>query len=123
MKFELLDKVDYTEFVDRFDLVEYLKKFKDFVDLYRDRFDLNYVSIYIKHLGYKEFELHVYDLNKKLFLKSPKNFNYKIQTNRPIHMKKLKYIFKNKESGDIVCRYMRIEKMVKVLQDINELIY
>lgn len=123
VKFELLDKVDYTEFVDRFDLVEYLKKFKDFVDLYRDRFDLNYVSIYIKHLGYKEFELHVYDLNKKLFLKSPKNFNYKIQTNRPIHMKKLKYIFKNKESGDIVCRYMRIEKMVKVLQDINELIY
>lgn len=124
VKYESLDKNEFnTIFVERFDIVEYLERFRDFVDLYCDKFDINNISLFIKHIEYKEFELHVYDVSNKKFLKAIDNFDYKIKTIRPAHIKKIKYIFKNKESGEIVCRYLRINKMIQELKDNNSLIY
>lgn len=124
VKYDMLDNANFKDiFIDKFDLVEYLENFKEYIDKNRDRFDLDITSMYIKQLAYKEFEIHIYDVYNKRFLKVTNGFDYIIRTNRPTHFKKMKYIFKNKDCGEIVCRYARIDKMIDELKDSNTLIF
>ena len=124
VKYEMLDNANFKDiFIDKFDLVEYLENFKEYIDKNRDRFDLDITSMYIKQLAYKKFEIHIYDVYNKRFLKVTNGFDYIIRTNRPTHFKKMKYIFKNKDCGEIVCRYARIDKMIDELKDSNTLIF
>lgn len=124
VKYEMLDNANFKDiFIDKFDLVEYLENFKEYIDKNRDRFDLDITSMYIKQLAYKKFEIHIYDVYNKRFLKVTNGFDYIIRTNRPAHFKKMKYIFKNKDCGEIVCRYARIDKMIDELKDSNTLIF
>ena len=118
-----LDKDKFFQcFEERFNLVEYIEKFRDFAESYCDRFDLDNISLYIQHDNYKEFELHVYNLQDKTFLKSVNGFDYVIQTNSPAHyLNKLKYIFRHTTSGSIVCRYLRLDNLIKELKD-NEIL-
>ena len=83
----------------------------------------SYLSIYIKHNDFKVFEMHVYDADRKCFLNAANGFDFCLSTNRPLHYKKIKDIFKNNNPGVIVCRYCRLDKLNNELINNDSLIF
>ncbi len=120
---ELDNDFNKIENIERLDLTVYIDKFKHYVEENSDRFNIQAISLYIKHSNYKTFELRVYNVDEKKFLKVNNGFNYKISTVRPLHFKKTKHIFKNTETGVIICRYSRLDKLKKELLTDDTLIF
>ena len=116
---------EYVDFIniDRLDISTYIDEFRNYIDGHGDRFNLNSISLYIKHEGYKLFELLVYDADGKKYLNTKDGFSYKITTNRPLHFRKIKYIFKNNDPGVIICRYDRLDKLQNELTEEETLIF
>lgn len=108
---------------ERLDLIEYLNLFKNFVKDNSGRLNLETISIYIKHNDFKVFEMHVYDADRKCFLNAANGFDFCLSTNRPLHYKKIKDIFKNNNPGVIVCRYCRLDKLNNELINNDSLIF
>lgn len=108
---------------ERLDLVDYLNRFEIFVKTNSDRLNLESVSLYIKHKEYKVFELHIYDADNKTFLITDNGFDFLLSTNRPLHYKMLKSIFKNNDPGIIVCRYVKLDKLKNKLVNNDILIF
>ena len=110
-------------YIERLDLIQYLDLFKNFVKKNSGRLSFDSVSLYIKHKDFKVFELHVYDADNKTFLKAVNGFDFCLSTNRPLHYKKIKDIFKNQNPGVIVCRYCRLDKLNNELLNNDILIF
>lgn len=109
--------------VDRLDISTYIDEFRNYIDIHGDRFNRNNISIYIKQEEYKVFEILVYDADQKKFLNAKDGFSYEITTNRPLHFRKVKYIFKNENSGALICRYGRLDKLKNLLTEEETLIF
>lgn len=119
-----IDSLEYKKVeTDYLDLSEYANKFKFYIDKNADRFDTNTISMYIRHQKYKKFDIHVYDMENKCFVIQNDGFDYKISAKKVKNIFNIKYIFKSKVDGYLLCRYNRIEKLIEELNNTNILIY
>lgn len=117
--------VSYTveKYEERFNLVVYLQKFKNFLDINADRFNLEIMSLYIQHNNYTVFNLRTYNTETKKIMSNVNSFDYTITTKRPLYDKKIRNLFKYKNTGCIICRYRRIDELINKLVNNDTLIF
>lgn len=114
----LYKKID----VEKWDIIDVLTGFQQFVESKTDSFSNIEVSIYIEEKEFKTFIIHVYDVGTKKILQSYDGFDYYINTKALEHNKNVKSVFKYEDHNSIICRYSRIQKLIERIKD-NSLIF
>jgi hypothetical protein len=112
-----------AKYEDRFNIVEYLNQFKKYVEEHTDRFDIETISLYIEHNNYTTFILHTYNAETRKVMDAIDCFDYTITTKRPLYDKKIRGLFKYRNTGCIICRYSRIDKLINEFVNDDTLIF
>lgn len=108
--------------IDRWNIVEMLNEFQQYIESKTDRFRNITISIYIEEIEFKTFIIHVYDVDSKKILQTYDGFDYYIKTETLEHSKNVKSVFKYENHNSIICRYDRIPKLIERIKD-NSLIF
>lgn len=104
---------------ERLDLIKLLDEFVIYVDSCRAISDKAAIAIYIEEFEFKEFLLHLYNIETKKVMQIQQGYAYKVSTNLPYHINNIRVIFKHEKHKAIICKYDRIEKLkVKIIENV-----
>ncbi len=94
---------------DRFDLLQILIEFVDYVKSHQEIIDTSKTALYIEEIDFKVFKIHLFNLENEKVLQIQDGFSYYISTKTLYHAKNIKSIFKHEKHNAIICRFDRIQ--------------
>lgn len=107
---------------DNYDILNTIEEFKNFISLNRNRIPIRDPSLYIEVVGYSVFIYHICDPDSMKILRLNSGMDYIIECKKLKHERQIKSLFKHSEHASIICRFSRIDKLIKTIND-NNLIF
>lgn len=103
--------------IDRFDLLQIIDEFVDYVKAHQESLETSTTSIYIEEIEFKIFKIHIYNIENKKIMQMYEGFDYYISTKSLYHANNIKSIFKHEKRNAIICRFDKIQKFQKRILD------